>query len=515
MTRTDKTLAELLEGVPVRELHGQRDVRVRGLAIDSRLVEPGDLFVALPGQKADGHGFVQQAARQGACAAVVSRPLTGPQPGAWLLVDDTQLALARLAANFHGHPSASLSLVGITGTNGKTTLTYLLESVIHASGGQPGVIGTVEVRYAGLTEHSGHTTPQAHDLQAVLARMVAAGVGVALLEVSSHALALQRVRGCHFQVAVFTNFSRDHLDFHGDLERYAQAKQLLFARELVESRAGDRVAVINGDDPRAGQMLVGWPGPIVRYSLAEQGDVHPVGPVESGLSGIRARVACPAGTLELDSCLIGRHNLENLLAAVAVGCALGVDPAALSQGLAACRRVPGRLERVAGPAAGPAVFVDYAHTDHALINALAALRPLTQGRLMVVFGCGGDRDRGKRPLMGAAVAAGADLAIVTSDNPRSEDPQAIIEEILPGLSGQGWRRAESAPPGKQIRVYLVEPDRRTAIGLAMRMAREQDVVLIAGKGHETYQVVGQQVLDFDDRIEAQLALHARPGGRVG
>ncbi len=514
MTRVEKNLDELLAGVATRAVEGEPGVAVRGLAVDSRLVEPGSLFVALPGQRSDGHAHIADAVGRGAVGAVVSQPFDGPRPGVVVTVDDTAETLARMAAAFYGHPSGELDLIGITGTNGKTTLTYLLEGVMKAAGRSPGVIGTVEVRFSGRSQTTPHTTPQAHTLQALLASMLAAGVDTALLEVSSHGLELQRVRGCQFKVAVFTNLSRDHLDFHGDLDRYAGAKALLFERELTESRATDRVAVVNADDAQADRMVAGWRGRVIRYSLGDGGQVHPVGPVTWDLSGIRARVLSPGGEVQLDSPLTGRHNLENLVAAVAVASGLGLPPAPIAAGLAACTRVPGRLERVETDE-GPAVFVDYAHTDHALANALAALRPVTPGRLVVVFGCGGDRDRGKRPLMGRAVAEVADLAVVTSDNPRSEDPQAIIDQILPGLEGQGLERLELDRLGHARRGYSVEPDRRSAIAAAVGLLAEGDVLLIAGKGHETYQLIGGEVLDFDDRLEARRALEARTHGATG
>ncbi len=510
MTRPNKTLAEILSGIEVLSLDGDRDVVVTGVESDSRLVDSGSVFVALPGLTVDGHRFVDQAAQRGAVAVVVSRPVDGERPRALVRVGDTREALALLAANFFGHPSLAMGLVGITGTNGKTTQTYLLESILRASGNSPGVIGTVDARYAGLSEENPHTTPQAHQLQALLDRMARAGVDSVVMEVSSHALELKRVLGCHFRVAVFTNLSRDHLDFHGDLDSYARAKALLFARELIASRAPDKVAVVNRDDPRAGMMLQGWNGAVLRYGLGRAGDVHPAGEVVSDLDGIRARVAHPGGVVEVRSRLTGRHNLENLVSAVAVGLALGIDADSIAAGLRDCASVPGRLERVDVGVRGPTVFVDYAHTDHALANVLGALEPLTAGRLVVVFGCGGDRDQGKRPLMGAAVAGSADLAIVTSDNPRGEEPLAIIEQILPGLDGRRWRRCSPAEAQRGLkRGYCVVPDRREAIGLAVHLAREDDVVLIAGKGHESYQIVGDQRRDFDDREEARRALKSR------
>ncbi|HOX42612.1 MAG TPA: UDP-N-acetylmuramoyl-L-alanyl-D-glutamate--2,6-diaminopimelate ligase [Myxococcota bacterium] len=510
---TSCSLVELLAELPGARLEGEPSLRITGVEHDSRQVRPGHLFVALPGQRVDGHAFLEAAAAAGAVAAVVEREAPRGRLSALVRVPEAREALARLAARFWRHPTRALRLVGVTGTNGKTTLTYLVEQVVRAAGGSPGVIGTVEVRFAGQRQDSQHTTPMATELQALFARMRAAGVSHAIMEVSSHALELQRVRGCDFEVAAFTNLSRDHLDFHGDLERYAAAKALLFSRELMESQAPRRTAVVNRDDERAERMLRDHRGPVLGFSRRGPADVCVEGPVHQGLDGIRARVRCPAGALELASPLTGAHNLENLLTAVAVACALELPVEVIQAGLAACARVPGRLERVP-VAGGPAVFVDYAHTDDALRNVLGALRPLTRGRLWAIFGCGGDRDRGKRPLMGAAVARGADVAVVTSDNPRTEEPDAIIAQILPGLEREGFARCELAALAGRSRAYAVVPDRRAAIRGALAITRPEDVVLVAGKGHENYQIVGREKHDFDDLQEARLALEAQRGGRA-
>ncbi|MBN2497859.1 MAG: UDP-N-acetylmuramoyl-L-alanyl-D-glutamate--2,6-diaminopimelate ligase [Deltaproteobacteria bacterium] len=510
MTRPVVTVGDLLDGIELVCLQGDRSTPVTGIACDTRRLGSGAVFVALTGGSLDGHAFLSEARQRGAAAVVTTRPVD-VDVAVRIQVADAREALARMSSRFWGHPSRAMNLVGITGTNGKTTLTYLLEHILRAAGREAGVIGTVDARYAGKREQSPHTTPQAPELQALLARMHGAGVDTVCMEVSSHALELQRCRACHFRLGVFTNLSRDHLDFHGDLSRYAAAKRLLFSRELVESEAADKAAVLNGDDAAADGMIDGWNGAVLRYGTSRSFEIHPRGEADSSLRGVRAEVAFPGGSLRVASPLPGRHNLENLLAAVAVSRALAIDPEAIESGLQACRRVPGRLERVEAPAAGeaPAVFVDYAHTDHALRNVLAALRPLTLGHLIAVFGCGGDRDRGKRPLMGAAVARGADLAIVTSDNPRSEDPLSIVDSILPGLDGEGWQRVEPdrlAAAGRAA--YSVLMDRREAIRCAIAMAGADDVVLVAGKGHEDYQIVGSERRHFDDREEVRRALEA-------
>ena len=507
MTRAKKKLSEVVAGLEVLETRGDLETLVSGVQHDSRRVESGDVFVAIAGMIADGHRFIGDAASRGAAAAVVSRPMDPGVLRAIVRVAQTRLALAHLAANLFEHPSLAFSLIGITGTNGKTTLAYLLESVFQAAGGVPGVVSTVSVRHPGYEEDNLYTTPEASDLQAMLHRMREARATHVAMEVTSHGLDLQRVRGCHFKVAVFTNLSRDHLDYHRDIDSYAAAKALLFSRELQESRAPGKVAVANRDDPRWQEVVGGWQGDLITFGHSAEADVHPLGQVNYSLGGFTARVASPLGEIDLQCRLTGRYNLDNAMAAVAVAAALEIPAEAVVKGVADCVRIPGRLERV-DSGKGPAVFVDYAHTDQALTNVLGALRELTPGRLLAVFGCGGDRDRGKRPLMGKAVAAGADLAVVTSDNPRSEDPRAIIAEILPGL--EGWSEVEASrlsdSPKKS---YVRLADRREAIGLAIAEARDDDVVLIAGKGHETYQIVGTTRHDFDDREVARAALRER------
>jgi UDP-N-acetylmuramoyl-L-alanyl-D-glutamate--2,6-diaminopimelate ligase len=507
MTRVRKKLSEVVAGLDVIESQGDLETLVSGVQHDSRRVESGDVFVAIAGMIADGHRFVGDAASRGAAAAVVSRPMDLGVLRAIVRVAQTRLALAHLAANLFEHPSLAFALIGITGTNGKTTLTYLLESVIQAAGGVPGVVSTVSIRHPGYEEDNLYTTPESSDLQAMLHRMRQAGATHVAMEVTSHGLDLQRVRGCHFKVAVFTNLSRDHLDYHKDIDSYAAAKALLFSRELQESRAPGKVAVANRDDPRWEDVLRGWKGDLITFGHSDAADVHPLGEVDYSLDGFTARVASPLGEIDLRCHLTGSHNLDNAMAAVAVAAALEIPAEAVARGVDACARVPGRLERV-DSGRGPAVFVDYAHTDQALSNVLGALRELTPGRLLVVFGCGGDRDRGKRPLMGKAVAAGADLAVVTSDNPRTEDPQAIIEAILPGL--EGWSEVEASRlGGSQKKSYVQLADRREAIRLAVAAARDDDVLLIAGKGHETYQIIGATRHDFDDREVARAALQER------
>ncbi|MBZ0253627.1 MAG: UDP-N-acetylmuramoyl-L-alanyl-D-glutamate--2,6-diaminopimelate ligase, partial [Candidatus Methylomirabilis sp.] len=399
----ERTLSELIAGQEGWTLSGDPATPVRSISSDSRRVEPGALFVAIRGERSDGHAHIADAIANGAAAVALERfppsaHLTGGGPLATLLVPDSRAALAELSAAFYGHPSERLALYGVTGTNGKTTVTHLVESLFARSGDATGLIGTIEHRYAGRREAAANTTPESVDLQRLLAEMVEAGVRRAVMEVSSHALALHRALACNFRGAVFTNLSQDHLDFHGDMDAYYEAKERLFRSILPRSRR-EPFAAVNADDPRAEGLVRAVPGHVrvLRFSLSKPVEVRAL-ESEAGLGGVRARIATPVGEVRLASPLGGLYNLSNLLAAAAVGAAEGMSPDAIRRGLEAVDRVPGRFERVGG-----GVIVDYAHTPDALDNLLRAARGLCSGRLIAVFGCGGDRDRGKRPLMGEAV----------------------------------------------------------------------------------------------------------------
>jgi UDP-N-acetylmuramoyl-L-alanyl-D-glutamate--2,6-diaminopimelate ligase len=492
-------LSAIMQGTGARGGAGSDPeiVRVTG---DSREVVPGALFFALPGAERDGHAFVADAVARGAAAVVAERPVAC-SPAALLLAPSTRRAMALAAASFHGRPADALALAGVTGTNGKTTVAWLVEACARAAGVPVGMLGTVVHRWPGAERPAGHTTPESTTVQALLAEMRAAGARAAVLEVSSHALAQDRVAGMRFRAAGFTNLTRDHLDYHGDMERYFAAKRRLFLEHL----APDGVAVVNVRDAW-GARLADQLGPgrrLWRHG-GRTGDELRAEDVRTGLSGTGATLHTPAGSLAIRSPLVGAHNLENLLCAAGLALALDLPRDAVARALSECPGAPGRLERVA--ARGVSVFVDYAHTDDALARALEALRPLAPGRLLCVFGCGGDRDRGKRPLMGAAAARGADAVVVTSDNPRTEDPAAILAEIVPGLERAGLARASAAALAQGARGFAVEPDRRAAIVLAVAAAREGDAVLVAGKGHEDYQIVGRERLPFSDRDEARRAL---------
>jgi len=502
-------LSDLLDGLEAR-VTGPRSRLIGGLTLSSSQMPTNGLFIALVGSSRDGHRYVDDAVRRGAAAVVVCRPVAVPPHVTRIEVDDTRAVLPWLSARFYGDPSWHMTLVGITGTNGKTTTSYLLEAVFEAAGLMPGVIGTVNYRYGEQVLPAVNTTPDLLAFQGLLAQMREAGVDAVVAEVSSHALDQGRVDGLHFDAALFTNLTRDHLDYHRDLEAYFEAKARLFEVLLPESAKPAKVAVVNLDDPY-GRRLMARARASEVWGFTCQG--HPDADLwvlrsQIDLDGIVAEVASPVGRLELRSPLVGRHNLENLLGVLGVALGLHLPVVQVLEGLAGCRRVPGRLEEVFNPL-GLKVFVDYAHSDDALRNLLTGLRPLIPGALITVFGCGGERDRGKRPLMALAASSLSELTVVTSDNPRGESPTAIVDEILPGLvpEATAWEPGEALMRG--AKGYHVEIDRRTAIRIAIDAARPGDVVLIAGKGHEDYQLVGDQKLHFDDREEAAAALAIR------
>jgi UDP-N-acetylmuramoyl-L-alanyl-D-glutamate--2,6-diaminopimelate ligase len=490
-TRTNSTLGELLQRAGVRPAAVSGDDRVNVVALtdDSRRVGAGSCFVAVKGTAVDGHRFVDRAVAAGASALVVERPVPASGPATVVQVADSRDALARLAAAHHrlrrDDGRYALPLVGITGTNGKTTTAFLLRSLLNASGRRCALFGTVESDLIGRRSPSPLTTPGAVELSADLREALDAGATHAVLEVSSHALDQRRCDGLTFAVGVFTNLTGDHLDYHKTLEHYAGAKRRLFS--LLEAGG---VAVVNADDAWSELMASAFPGRVIRFGLDTRQAELRAEQVSQSAGGMRFIVRGPGYRMPVACGLVGLHNVRNVLAAVAAAEALGLTFDEIAAGVASLAGAPGRLERVE-PAGSPySVFVDYAHSDDALQNVLGAVRPITPGRLICVFGCGGDRDRTKRPRMAAAVARFADTAVVTSDNPRSEDPQAIIDEVLPGFAGASCR-------------VEIQPDRRAAIELALHGAGPGDTVLIAGKGHEDYQIIGDRTLPFDDRAVAR------------
>ena len=489
------------KSVEDRQLHWQQNVS--GIFYRAQDVIPGGVFIAIKGFAADGHDYIPQAVEQGAIAIVCQKPIRAAVPV--IQVPDSRMALADLSSAYYGRPSRDMVLIGITGTNGKTTITYLIESILEAAGAKVGVIGTINYRYAGNCVDNPVTTPESLDLQSILARMREAGTTHVVMEISSHALELHRVRGCEIDVGVFTNLSQDHLDFHLDMDAYWESKKKLFT-DLMPAAMTTKlpIAVINSNDPRGRELVPSLALPVITTGLTASEDVW-ARDMTFGRSGITAILQTTQGEMTIESPLTGRHNLENILSAVGVGRALNISLPTIRQGIENLQCVPGRLERVNAPG-HRYVYVDYAHTPDALENVLTALKELTQKRLVCVFGCGGDRDRGKRPQMGAIAARLSDVAIVTSDNPRTEEPSAIIEDILSGIASATPLTREDYLGGTVVSGYLVEPDRRKAIALSIQGSSAGDTIIIAGKGHETYQIVGRQKHHFDDRETAHQAL---------
>lgn len=503
------TLTELIMPLEIVSTEGNLDVEVSAITDDSRDVTPGGVFVAVNGQRTDGHAFVEQACRQRAAGVVVQAPFqvpsrfahgTGP---AWITVNDSRKALGRVASRFFRDPSHTLAVVGVTGTNGKTTVAHVSQAILESGGCRTGLIGTVGYDLGTEVQAASHTTPGAVPLQSFLHRMVEAGMGTAVMEVSSHALALDRVEGCAFDVVVWTNFTRDHLDFHGDMEAYYQAKARLFQDCLAPQPATrPRRAIINIDDDWGVRLATETSLPVWTCSIRRRADIQ-AQRVALSLESTRFTAHTPRGTVDVRTVLVGEHNVSNLLAGIGVGLASGLSLDAIQQGIQTFQSVPGRFERVD---AGQdfSVIVDYAHTEDALARLLTVAHHLRTGRVLTVFGCGGDRDRGKRSKMGRVVAQRSDVVFLTSDNPRTEDPDAILRDIEQGVL---------AVTESERGAWSVMPDRRAAIQAALREARTGDMVLIAGKGHEDYQIIGGTRHHFDDRDVARELLAGLPARR--
>lgn len=487
------TLGEVARAVG-GALQGDERIAVSDVTHDSRQVGEGSLFVAVRGLKLEGTQFVGQAVERGAVAVISEQDAPEGFTQSWIRVADARRALALAAAEVHGHPSRELELVGITGTNGKTTTAYLISSIAEAAGEAGAMLTTVESQIGVRREKAERTTPEASDTQRFLRRAVDAGCRMAVMECSSQALDLRRCDGLHVSQAVFTNLTRDHLDYHHTMENYFAAKMCLFDGSLGSH---PRVNIINADDDyglRLAQDLASKGRRIVSYALEGEADVR-AREIEISLEGMRFKVSTPAGERAFQSPLVGRPHIYNILAAIASGLESGYELEAIARGLESCGGAPGRFERVAH-AGDFAVIVDYAHTDDALLNVLRTAQEVKRGRIITVFGCGGDRDRSKRAPMGEAAASLSDMVILTSDNPRTEDPHEILADAEVGLRAVG-------------RTYEKIADRREAIHRAIQAARTGDVVLIAGKGHEDYQIIGQEVFHFDDREVAREALEKR------
>ena len=481
-----KTVAQLFGGIDCTVL-GNPDDEVTGIAYRSDKVQPGNAFFCIVGLKSDGHSFAQDAIDHGAKVIVCERKvyLADATDVTEVVVSDTRKAMAQVAANYYDNPSQAFSLVGITGTNGKTTTTYLVEHIAKRCGKRTGVIGTVGIVVDGKKEHAEHTTPESPDLQATFAKMRDAHVDTVAMEVSSHALDLLRTWGTTFAVTEFTNLTQDNLDYHHTFEAYFEAKARLFSKEYPAKR------VVSIDDKWGKELLRRCSAAdenVISIGWDQTAQIHPVN-VDYEPTHTSVELDVRGSRVKFDYPLVGRFNVSNVMTAFAIGMQLGFSQAGIIAALEEAPQVPGRLERVsADHNGGVSVFVDYAHTPDALQKAMASIQNITKGRTIVVFGCGGDRDATKRSIMGR-IALGADYAVVTSDNPRTEDPLAIINDIVSGM-GEGTDHFE------------IEPDRRLAIAAAMKHAQPGDSILIAGKGHEDYQLVGDKVLSFDDRVVA-------------
>lgn len=493
-------LSKLLEGVPVikmfQTLYGRmvmtHEVEVSGIQYDSRYVQRGEMFVAIRGSTTDGHAFIGMAISRGAAVVVVEDDNALPDSYFMhagvvkIVVGDSRVAMAVIASNFYNRPSRRLRLVGVTGTNGKTTTTHLIKSVLEKTGEKVGLIGTINYTIGTETVAATHTTPESVELNRLLTRMVAQDCTAAVMEVSSHALSQKRVHGLEFSAATFTNLTQDHLDFHGSFEEYFKAKKILF-----DQLSPDATAITNVNDDRGMDIVRDSRARMLSYGLSDAADIR-AADITLTVNGTNCVIMYSGARHRVTSPLIGRFNVFNLMAAFATGVALGVPGAAIAQGLAGAAPVRGRFERIQSPFGWTAI-VDYAHTPDALENCLRAIRevlpPDRSGRIITVFGCGGNRDRGKRPIMGRIASSLSDITIVTSDNPRNETPGTIIEEIVAGVD-----------PRSNV---VAEVDRRAAIHRALNSAVAGDVVLIAGKGHETYQVIGEKKQHFDDREEVE------------
>ena len=499
-------LTELLKNCPVRNIHGLTDIDLHGLQYDSRKVNRGDAFFALRGVVSDGHDYIASAIANGARVVFCEELPEHAGAVTTVLVDNARQAMAMVSSEFYGNPTRTMQTVGITGTNGKTTITYLLEAILNEAGLHPAVIGTLNYRFGSDLRQAPHTTPEALDLMKLVNDFRRNGACSLVMEVSSHALDQCRADGVHFRVGVFTNLTPEHLDYHRDMESYFASKNHLF-KELLPRDKGR--AVINIDDDYGRRLAAMSPGALT-CGRSRTADVHPED-VEILLTGIRASVATPLGTVAVNSQLLGDYNLENLLCAIGAAVALGLSPQVIAAGLVVAKGVPGRLERVENDR-GALILVDYAHTGDALRRVIEAMQGLSPRRILTVFGCGGDRDRSKRPIMAEVAAQGSDIAIATSDNPRTEDPRQILDDVRAGLAkvhDREWSRADAkSSAGKG---YVVIEDRREALGFAVSLLQPGDLLLVAGKGHEDYQILASGRIHFDDREELRKALQL--GGR--
>lgn len=489
-------LSEVLEGVPNIVFEGPWDVDISGITHDSRKIQNGYAFVAVQGEKIDGNTFIEKALQDGAKAVLSSRKKPDLFPKAWIQVSDDREALSLCSANFFGHPSKELKIIGITGTKGKTTVSYILEEILKKANFIPGVIGTISYRGPNINRLAERTTPEASDLQKMLRQMVDGGATHCIMEVSSHALELKRVTGIEFDVAVFTNLSGEHMDYHRSMDSYFEAKKKLF-----QPGQNNRIAVINTDDDWGKKLISDISMEFISFGLHSSAMVS-AEKFEFNTHGTKLTAKFPSGQMPVLSHLLGKPNVYNTLSSLAASLALDIPTEAMRKGIAALRVVPGRFERIQN-SIGIHIYVDYAHTDDALKNLLETAQGLARKRIILVFGAGGDRDKTKRPRMGAIAGELADLTILTSDNPRTESPSDIISDIEQGIRTTG--------PSK----YLIQPNRKEAIKKAFSLAGKDDMILVAGKGHENYQILGDKIIPFSDKDVIHDILEGKGGRDLG
>jgi len=507
-------LNELFESIQLERIYfkgGSWDeAELSSIHYRAQEVLPGGLFVAVKGNTADGHDFIDTALARGAKAIVTQKPVDADS--IIIEVGNTRRALAQISSEFYHNPSEKLVLIGITGTNGKTTTACLIESILKKAGIRAGVIGTINYRYAGRVFNNPMTTPESADLQKIFAEMLEHGITHIVLEVSSHAIELHRIDCCNFDIGVFTNLTQDHLDFHGDMNTYWSCKKRFFS-EFLKPDIGNRkkTAVLNCDNKYGRELFEELPGNKISTGNSKNNMIYPE-VLKQDLTGMEGTFFSPEGHYNVKSSLTGAYNVENILSAAGTGLALGIKADIIASGLEEVKRVPGRIERIDNDFQR-FVYVDYAHTPDALKNVLSTLKSLTKKKIICLFGCGGDRDKAKRPLMGEIASELSDLLIITSDNPRTENPLDIIKQILAGIGKASSQRIEESELNKgrwrlsaDIKGYLVEPDREKAIFLSIKASLPGDTIIIAGKGHETCQIVGDKKLSFDDREVVRAAL---------
>ena len=500
-------LSNLLKAVETKRPVLESDPEIGSIHYRAQDVKAGGLFVAIPGHTIDGHEFINQALVNGASAIVTQKPIN--KNSIIVEVKNSRKALAAISARFFGNPSEKLFIIGITGTNGKTTTTFLIESILAKAGFKVGVIGTINYRYLGKTFKNPMTTPESADLQGILARMQKCGITHVVMEVSSHAIDLNRIDYCRLDVAVFTNLSQDHLDYHKDMNSYWSCKKRLFTENLSSGpKKGKSFAVINCDDARGKELALELKSGSSKVKVLELSDdtIKPSN-ISYEPTGIAGKISTEKGVFNFKSSLVGEHNLKNILCAAHVGFALGLSAHIIKAGIEEVSCVSGRLERISD-STDRFVYIDYAHTPDALEHALSSLRSIASNRIICIFGCGGDRDKGKRPKMGEIAGRLCDLIIITSDNPRTEEPMEIINQILEGTKKASGRDYASLDPvtGFNEKGYVIEPDRKKAIYLGIAVSRPGDIILVAGKGHETCQIIGNKSFPFDDKIEVTGAL---------